>query len=79
MRVKFKLDEDRNLFFDSVREKFNGWNEISMLIKVNRNTLLRYRTGEHLISLSIFNILKEYSDLKYLGSKVVFYDNNWGR
>ena len=79
MRVKFKFDNDRDLFFDLVKENFSSWNEISVVLKINRNTLLNYRTGTNLMPLSVFNVLKGYGDLEYLESRISFYDDNWGR
>lgn len=79
MRVKFKFDKDRGLFFDLVRESFESWKEVCMFLGVNRNTLWKYRNGEYLMPLLIFNILKKHSDLEHLGSKISFYEDNWGR
>ncbi len=79
MRVKFKCDTERELFFDSLRKGFNNWLELCNFLEINRNTLLRYKKGESLIPVETFEILKKYSNLKNLDRKVVFFESNWGQ
>lgn len=77
-KVKFKSDKKRDLFFDSVKLNFDNWNEISKLLNINRNTLLRYKTGECLIPYETFNVLKKFSKLKDLDKEIILMDSHWG-
>ena len=77
-KVKFKINQDRIMFFNSIRSNFENWKELSTILKVNRNTLLRYKTGESLIPLNIFRILCNYNKLKSLEKRVILFESNWG-
>ena len=66
------------MFFNSVKNNLGNWKELSTLLEINRNTLLRYKIGESLIPLDIFNILCNYNKLKDLEKEIVLLDSNWG-
>lgn len=78
-KVKFKTDKKRDLFFNSIKKEFNNWKEISNYLEVNRNTLLRYKTGESLIPSHIFELLKKYNKLKNINKDILLFDSNWGQ
>ena len=77
-KIKFKSNKDRIMFFNSIKNSFGNWKELSTILKVNRNTLLRYKTGESLIPLDVFDTLRAYNKLKRLEKRIILLDSNWG-
>lgn len=77
--IKFNSNKERILFFNSVIKNFNNKKEICSLLKIHRNTLLRYEKGESLIPSQIFNSLKKYNELKHLEKKITLIPKFWGQ
>jgi len=78
VKVKFIDSQIRKDFFNILKQTFIHYDQLAKYLKVNRNTILRYKTGENLMSLDTFNSLKKFVNLKNIKNKIEFLEDNWG-
>ncbi len=82
-RICFKENEDRDLFFEKVREfsQFKSWSLLAKKLKTSRSMLENYRYGKLMIPKDRFLKLSSFltdKDKDYFSKLIIIKSWNWG-